>query len=108
MNLLYKIHWNNFYFFYYYYEQLYYNNEVQQAFKNVCLNKMLSDGYFNEQKKFVKYSLEEAAKILEMPKSTLDNYFDQIKKARETNFDFNRHKDEPYSFLCVHNREKKD
>ena len=36
-----------FYFFYYYYEQLYYNNEVQQAFKNVCLNKMLSDGYFD-------------------------------------------------------------
>ena len=64
--------------------------------------------YIMRQKKFVKYSLEEAAKILEMPKSTLDNYFDQIKKARETNFDFNRHKDEPYSFLCVHNREKKD
>lgn len=82
--------------------------KIGEVVKLVYRYRMLSDGYFNEQKKFVKYSLEEAAKILEMPKSTLDNYFDQIKKARETNFDFNRHKDEPYSFLCVHNREKKD
>ena len=82
--------------------------KIGEVVKLVYRYRMISDGYFNEQKKFVKYSLEEAAKILEMPKSTLDNYFDQIKKARETNFDFNRHKDEPYSFLCVHNREKND
>ena len=82
--------------------------KIGEVVKLVYRYRMLSDGYFNEQKKFVKYSLEEAAKILEMPKSTLDNYFDQIKKARETFFDFNQHKDEPYSNLCVYNRAKKD
>ena len=34
-------------FFFYYYDELYYIDDVQQAFKNVCLNKMLSDGYFD-------------------------------------------------------------
>ena len=34
-------------FFFYYYDELYYIDDVQQAFKNVCLDKMLSDGYFD-------------------------------------------------------------
>jgi hypothetical protein len=82
--------------------------KIGEVVKLVYRYRILSDGYFNEQKKFVKYTLEEAAKILEMPKSTLDNYYDQIKKAREKNFDFNRHKDEPYSFLTQNNRTKKE
>ena len=82
--------------------------KIGEVVKLVYQYRILSDGYFNEQKKFVKYTLEEAAKIIDMPKSTLDNYYDQIKKAREKNFDFNKNKDEPYFFMCVYNRIKKD
>ena len=36
-----------FYYFFYFFEDLYYIPEIQQAFRNVCLDKMLSDGYFD-------------------------------------------------------------
>ncbi len=35
------------FFFYYFFDELYYIKDIQQAFKNVCLDKMLSDGYFD-------------------------------------------------------------
>lgn len=34
-------------FYFYFFDELYYIKDVQQAFKNVCLDKMLSDGYFD-------------------------------------------------------------
>lgn len=34
-------------FFFFFFEQLYYIDEIKQAFKNVCLDKFLSDGYFD-------------------------------------------------------------
>lgn len=36
-----------FYYYYYFYNELYNINDVEQAFKAVCLDKMLSDGYFD-------------------------------------------------------------
>jgi len=33
--------------FFFFFDDLYYIEDIQQAFKNVCLNKMLSDGYFD-------------------------------------------------------------
>lgn len=36
-----------FFFFYYFFNKLYHIEEIRQAFKNVCLDKMLSDGYFD-------------------------------------------------------------
>ena len=35
------------FYFYFYFDDLYYIKDIQQAFKNVCLDKMLSDGYFD-------------------------------------------------------------
>ena len=35
------------FFFYFFFDELYYIEDIQQAFKNICLNKMLSDGYFD-------------------------------------------------------------
>lgn len=35
------------FYFYFYFDDLYYIQDIQQAFKNVCLDKMLSDGYFD-------------------------------------------------------------
>lgn len=34
-------------YYYYFYDELYYINDIKQAFRKVCLNKMLSDGYFD-------------------------------------------------------------
>lgn len=33
--------------FYFFFEELYYKQAVQEAFQNICLDKMLSDGYFD-------------------------------------------------------------
>ena len=35
------------FYFFYFYDELYYIPDIQQAFKNVCLDKMLTDGYFD-------------------------------------------------------------
>lgn len=34
-------------FFYFFFDDLYWVEEVQQAFKMICMDKMLSDGYFD-------------------------------------------------------------
>ena len=34
-------------FFFFFFEELYYIDAIQQAFKAVCLDKMLADGYFD-------------------------------------------------------------
>ena len=33
--------------FFFFFDDLYYIRDIQQAFKNICLDKMLSDGYFD-------------------------------------------------------------
>lgn len=35
------------FFFYFFFDELYYIEDIQRAFKNICLDKMLSDGYFD-------------------------------------------------------------
>lgn len=35
------------YYYYYFFDELYYVNDVKMAFKLICLDKMLSDGYFD-------------------------------------------------------------
>lgn len=35
------------FFFFFFFNELYYIKDVQQAFKNICLDKMLSEGYFD-------------------------------------------------------------
>lgn len=35
------------FFFYFFFDELYYIEDIQLAFKNICLDKMLSDGYFD-------------------------------------------------------------
>ena len=37
----------NAFFYFYFFDDLYYIEDIQQAFRNVCLDKMLSDGYFD-------------------------------------------------------------
>ena len=34
-------------FFFFFFDELYNVKTIQQAFKNICLDKMLSDGYFD-------------------------------------------------------------
>ncbi len=34
-------------FFFFFFDELYYIAEIQEAFRNICLNKMLADGYFD-------------------------------------------------------------
>lgn len=52
----------------------------------------LYNGYYNESKTFVKYSLDEAAKILNISKKSLDDYLLQLRLGRKFGFNFNKNK----------------
>ena len=36
-----------YYYYYYFFDDLYYFPDIRQAFKNICMDKMLTDGYFD-------------------------------------------------------------
>ena len=53
-----------------------------------------------------KITLEEAASILGVPKSTLDDYYIQIKLAEKYGFNFEQHYDDPFSSVRNFVKEK--
>eukprot|EP00826_Nyctotherus_ovalis_P051680 TRINITY_DN6469_c0_g3_i1.p1 TRINITY_DN6469_c0_g3~~TRINITY_DN6469_c0_g3_i1.p1 ORF type:complete len:243 (-),score=51.09 TRINITY_DN6469_c0_g3_i1:497-1225(-) len=53
-----------------------------------------------------KYSRHDAAKVLKMPKKTLDDYAAQVKLAKSNNFDFQLHCKEKFGILRKFNRQK--
>jgi hypothetical protein len=52
----------------------------------------LYNGFTDEQGKFTKYSLDEAAKIIGISKKSLDDYLLQLRLGRRFGFDFNMNK----------------
>ena len=63
-----------------------------------------SKGFINNEGKFVKYKLEEAAKNLGESPRTLNYYLKAIHKGRKTYFDFNKNKNSKISFLIKYNK----
>lgn len=49
----------------------------------------LYNGFFNEENEFIKYSLDDAAKIIKISKKSLDDYLLQLRLGRKFGFDFN-------------------
>ena len=73
--------------------------KIGEIVKNVYAQRMLFNGFYNDEGNKVKFSLQEASDKVGIPKKTLDDYLKQIRIARENGFDFNKNKDKPISFL---------
>lgn len=55
----------------------------------------------------VKKSLEEAAKLVNISKKSLDDYLLQLRNGRKYGFNFNEHKDDKIGILRAFNRKHK-
>ncbi len=72
----------------------------------------LYNGFYDENTKFTKYSLDEAAKIIGISKKSLDDYLLQLRLGRKYGFDFNSNKSSKVgvlrSFVKKHRNGKGD
>jgi len=59
----------------------------------------LYNGFYDENGKFTKYSLDEAAKIIGISKKSLDDYLLQLRLGRKFGFDFNTNKNQKVGIL---------
>ena len=59
----------------------------------------LYNGFYDENGKFTKYSLDEAAKIIGISKKSLDDYLLQLRLGRKYGFDFNSNKSNKVGIL---------
>ena len=82
--------------------------KIGEIVKNVYAQRMLFNGYYNEEGTKVKYDLENASQKIGIAKKTLDDYLKQIREAREHGFDFNKYKDEPIAYLRKFNKDNKN
>ena len=53
----------------------------------------LYNGFYDEFGNFIKYSLDDAAKKIDISKKSLDDYLLQLRLGRKYGFDFNKYKD---------------
>ena len=53
----------------------------------------LYNGFYDEMGNFVKFSLDDAAKKIDISKKSLDDYLLQLRLGRKYGFDFNKNKD---------------
>jgi len=82
--------------------------KIGEIVKKVYAQRMLFNGYYNEEGAKVKCDLENASQKIGIPKKTLDDYLKQIREAREHGFDFNKYKDKPIAFLRNYNKNNKN
>ena len=52
----------------------------------------LYNGFYNENGEHTRYSLDQAAKIINISKKSLDDYLLQLRLGRKYGFDFNKNK----------------
>ena len=67
----------------------------------------LYNGYRDDNNKFIKYSLDEAAKQINVSKKSLDDYLLQIRLGRKCGFNFDENKNEKIGKLRSHVESKK-
>ena len=61
----------------------------------------LYNGFYNENGEHTRYSLDQAAKIINISKKSLDDYLLQLRLGRKYGFDFNKNKNERVGVLRV-------
>lgn len=65
------------------------------------------NGYYDEKGNFTKFSLDEAAKKIDISKKSLDDYLLQLRLGRKYGFDFNLHKNDKVGILRAFVKEKR-
>lgn len=61
----------------------------------------LYHGFYNEKGEQTRYTLDQAAKIIDISKKSLDDYLLQLRLGRKYGFDFNKHQNEKVGMLRV-------
>ena len=79
--------------------------KIGEIVKNVYAQRMLFNGFYNDEGIKEKYDLQAASDKIGIPKKTLDDYLKQIRMAREFGFNFNKNKNEPISVLRKFNKD---
>ena len=79
--------------------------KIGEIVKNVYAQRMLFNGFYNDEGVKEKYDLQAASDKIGIPKKTLDDYLKQIRTAREFGFNFNKNKNEPISVLRKFNKD---
>lgn len=67
----------------------------------------LYNGFYDDNGKFTKYSLDEAAKIIGISKKSLDDYLLQLRLGRKFGFDFNSNKNQKVGILRSYVKQKR-
>ena len=75
--------------------------------EKVSLWRKLYNGIQDENGKIVRYSLEDAAKKVEISKKSLDDYLLQVRYGKKYGFDFNQHKGDKIGVLRAFVKQKK-
>ncbi len=65
----------------------------------VCRWRELFHGCYDKNGKKIKLTLEEAAAVVGLPKKTLDDYLQELKKGKMAGFDFSAHRGEKIGVL---------
>ncbi len=66
--------------------------EIGYIIEKVNNWRRLYNGYYDNEGKFTKYSLDESAKIIGISKKSLDDYLLQLRHGRKFGYDFNANK----------------
>jgi len=67
--------------------------KIGYIIEKVSAWRKLYNGFFDESGKFIKLSLLDAAKEINIPKKTLDDYLRQLRLGRKFGYDFNKNTD---------------
>lgn len=81
--------------------------KIGSVIEKVNAWRRLYNGYYDENRKFVKHSLEDAARILNTSKKSLDDYLLQLRLGRKYGFNFNENKSKRVGILRTFVKEKR-
>jgi len=73
--------------------------KIGYIIEKVNLWRRLYNGFYNEEGKFIKNSLDEAAKVIGVSKKSLDDYLLQLRLGRKYGFNFNGNKENKVGIL---------
>jgi len=81
---------------------------LRDIYKLVAEWRKMYNGYYDPiTNEFVQMTLDEAAKVLEVPKKSLDDYYLIIRQGKHYGFNFEAHKDEKFGVLRTFVKQKK-
>ena len=72
---------------------------IGSVVKKVYMWRKLYNGFYDDQGRFIKLTLDEAAKKVGISKKSLDDYLIQLRNGRKLGFNFNEHQNDKIGVL---------